>query len=235
MKRLYVIIACNKYYESRVIPSLNTWMKDLSDEEDYILMGEKTIPELKMVGFDGDNGQYDNVGWRKMQFISKYRDLLLDYDWTVFVDDDGYLFRDRHEKFLKQFHPDRSYIVGRNLGNSIKKIIEKHMVKYKIMHGGASISVSRGLMKDMVRKLEAKKEYYNNLMHYDIRKNGDIALSCLAYMSNGQSISKRELFHYKNHKIMRYTLEDYYRIISSHYATAADKIFLYNIEQNEKL
>lgn len=236
MKQLYVIIVCNKYYESRAIPSIETWLRGLSPDEDYILMGEASIPELKMVGFWEDNGLYSNVGWRKLNFMDKYRDYLLQYDWITFVDDDGYLFRSRLTRLLNNYPINSSpLLVGHSLGSSIVKKINNTQVKFKILHGGATISCNRASMQRMLSTYDKKRYHFENSLQKDIRRNGDIALSYLSQMAKCSYRSHRHQLLYYNYKKYKLSLLDMYKIISTHYADEDDKRFLYEIDKNEQL
>ena len=43
MKNLYIIYGCNKYW-SRLEASKNTWMRNIGPDEDYVILGETSIP-----------------------------------------------------------------------------------------------------------------------------------------------------------------------------------------------
>ena len=232
MKRLYVVIACNKYYEGRILPSLNTWMRGMGKDEDYVLMGEKSIPELNMVGFEDDDGHYCSIGKRKLRFIDEYRELLLNYDWITFIDDDAYLFRNRHKEFLKGYDHRKPHIIGHRMGREVTNRLDKNLYKYRLFHGGATITISSATVSESLLRVDKfRKVFYENLSPQE-RMFGDVAASYFASLSYSKPIVDKYLFNYRSYKMFRYKMKDFYKIISSHYLTEQDKYFLYDMEKD---
>ncbi len=236
MSHLYVITVCNKYYESRFLPSKNTWLSGLSDDEDYILMGETPMPELKMAGFWEDNGQYLNLGWRKLKFLSEYRDYLTQFDYITFVDDDGYLFRNRLKNLIyNRYSPDEPFIIGHSLRANQVRVIKRTKLKYKILHGGATITCTNRMIKNGIHTIDKyPDEFLGKLLPRDIRRHTDVALSYLSGMCKAEMRAHNRQLSFRHHKEMRYKMSDYYKIISTHYASAEDKYFLHDIEKKER-
>jgi len=231
MKNLYIIYGCNKYWD-RLRCSRETWMKHIGPDEDYIILGETRIPELKMTGFNSDDGSYLNIGMRTLMFLDEYSDFLRQWDWITFVDDDAYIFRKRLRKeFNKVDDKNKSIIMGKTPGER-QMIVGGSPVSFTLMHGGATISLNRRAVQTMLLYLDKNRESLYNRDRNDsaFYSFGDVCVSCLCRKSRATIINSPYKFSFLNFKKERLKNKDFYRIITSHYLTNEDKKKLYELD-----
>jgi len=231
MKNLYIIYGCNKYWD-RLKSSKDTWMKHIGPDEDYVILGETHIPELKMAGFTSDDGSYLNLGMRTLMFIDEYSDFLRQWDWITFVDDDAYIFRKRLRKeFCKVDDDLHSIMMGKSPGERVITMGGKP-TRFTLMHGGATISLNKIAVNRMLNYLESNRECLYDRAHNDpsFYSFGDVCVSYLCRKSRSKIINSPFKFSFLNYKKERLKHKDFYRIITSHYLTNEDKKKLYELD-----
>lgn len=231
MKNLYIIYGCNKYW-SRFLDSKSTWMNGMGSNEDYIILGETSIPELKMLGFPSDNGQYLNLGIRTLMFLDEYDEYLKEWDWITFVDDDAYLFRNRLIKKIKKLDQgNRGIVVGKSVGHR-RFIMNGLPIKFTLMHGGATISLNRIATCKMIDYLKKNKNwlYDNSSTNKSFRSFGDVCVSFLVRKSLSKIINCPFEMSFLNYKTERLKGSDLYKIISTHNVNNEDKKKLYELD-----
>lgn len=231
MKNLYIIYGCNKYW-NRLRSSKKTWMNEMSSDEDYIILGEVNIPELKMAGFYSDNGQYLNLGMRTLMFLDHYSDYLKKWDWITFVDDDAYVFKKRLRKKLQREDSHRQgVVVGKSPGERVITM-NKESVRFPLMHGGATISLNATAVKRVLDYLEENKDVLYDRKKVDpgFLSFGDVCVSYLCKKIRAKIINCSFEMSYLNHKLDRLKFSDYYQIITTHNVNDDDKKKLHKID-----
>jgi len=109
MENLFVVLTSGSD-RSGIESSKISWL----DEEDHIVLGDITIPELNFIGFSNDSGTSHKLNHRLYDFLRYYSDLFSDYDWITFIDDTSYVFKDKLNKELERNYGKR---IPRLIGN----------------------------------------------------------------------------------------------------------------------
>lgn len=235
MKNLYIVYGCNKYWD-RLSSSKDTWLKHMSKNEDYIILGEVDIPELKMAGFTSDDGSYLNLGMRTLLFLDKYSDFLRKWDWITFVDDDAYIFKRRLRKKLeKEDTKGMGIIMGKTPGNRVFQM-NGYNIKFALMHGGATISLNNIAINRMLDYLDNNRSWLYDRSKVDpsFLSFGDVCVSFLCRKTRAKIINCPYLMSFSNYKDSRLKMADYYKIITSHYLSNEDKKNLYKVDFSER-
>lgn len=103
-KIAYIILTCEKYINTRVHYQKETFLKNV----DYYYISHKMDQTNHIYGFDTDDS-YDSCPDKYLHFI---RNMNLDYDWYIFIDDDTYVFPDKLVQFLTHFDSEQYYYMG---------------------------------------------------------------------------------------------------------------------------
>lgn len=232
MKNLYIIYGCNKYW-SRLEASKNTWMRNIGPDEDYVILGEISIPELKMVGFASDNGQYLNLGIRTLMFLDQYSDFLKKWDWITFVDDDAYLFTRRlRKKFKEEDDELHGVVLGKIIGSEQHIEMNRVKTRFSLIHGGATISLNKVATNRMLDYLEANKDWLfdRSRVSHSFASFGDVCVSYLCRKTRSRIVNCPFKLSYTHHKFNGLKYSDYRKIISSHRVGDEDKKKLYEFD-----
>jgi hypothetical protein len=103
-KIAYIILTCEKYEKTRVNYQKETFLKNVN----YYYISRKMDEPNHIYGFDTDDS-YDGCPNKYLHFI---RNMNLDYDWYIFIDDDSYVFPDKLIQFLTHFDSEQCYYMG---------------------------------------------------------------------------------------------------------------------------
>jgi hypothetical protein len=98
MKILYVIQTCDNYFFSRCESTINTWLKKINSESDYVFLSANPVGD-KVVGY-GTADDYFSLPEKWFYFIKNYD--LESFDWVFAVDDDLFCFPDRLEIYIEK-------------------------------------------------------------------------------------------------------------------------------------
>lgn len=234
MKHLYIVYGCNKLY-SRLNDSFCTWLSDLRFDEDYIILGEVEIPELKMIGFPNDNGEYLNLGMRTLIFLDKYDEYLRQWDWITFVDDDAYVFKHRLRKKLCSINKNEPTVIGNSPGNRQMNMVSKK-VNFTLMHGGATININNIATINMLNYLKKNKELLFDRSKVDrsFMSFGDVCVSYLIKKTMTKILICPKEFSFIHHKFHNFNFIEHYKFITSHRVSGIDKKKLFELESGER-
>lgn len=197
MNIVYVVLTCEKYIPTRVKSQKETWLQN----QNYVCLSAKEDLENHILGWNTDD-TYDGCS---LKYIEFFRNVDLDSNWIMFVDDDTFVYTERVNEYLKQFNPDeRLYIGYRDLPTSA-------------MSGGAGFILSRSAYIAICEYLRKTEDAW-------VSKYTDVSmlswLRCIEYVrpisdnrfhaKNATSIEEQKMaftFHYvsPNHMYMYYT------------------------------
>jgi hypothetical protein len=104
LKILYVILSCNEYIEKRCISSEGTWLKKINKNSDYIILTSNyDKPKIHSTN-TSDNYLSNSYKW--IHFLKNYD--FTDYEWVLSIDDDGFVFPDRLESYIREQQLDKT-------------------------------------------------------------------------------------------------------------------------------
>jgi hypothetical protein len=154
----YIILTCEKYLPTRAAWQRENCFKHVNSKNLYYISCKP-----------GPNSVY---GWNTtddyiscpLKYIEFFRNMDLDYDWYVFIDDDTFIFPDRFSKMLAEFDSTKTLYIGIQL---------EHMLPFKYMGGGASFTLSKStykLVKNYVLNsdIDSIKKYDGVMIHGDV-------------------------------------------------------------------
>lgn len=138
MKILYVIQTSDAYFLSRGKSTIDTWVKKIDPESDYVFLSANPIHE-KVVGY-GTRDDYFSLPEKWFHFIKNYN--VGEFDWVFAIDDDLFCFPDRLKKYISEnkFNQDEPISIG-NKNCLFREINED------ILCGGAGILISNSAIK----------------------------------------------------------------------------------------
>ena len=139
MKVCYIILTCEKYLETR-----SRWQREYCfstiSPNDYYFLSCK--PSKNSVYGWNTIDTYESC---PLKYIAFFKNMNLEYDWYVFIDDDGFVFPDRMYKALENIDKTHSLYIGCQMD---------HLKNLKFMSGGAGFILSNKaykLVKQYVR------------------------------------------------------------------------------------
>jgi len=152
----YVILTCEAY-----LPTRAKWQRDSC----FFNTDPKNVYYLSGKGSEGVYGwnTADDYTSCPTKYIEFFKNMDLDYDWYVFIDDDAFVFPKRMEKTLSKFD-DGSYYIGLLMG---------HLDNLQFMSGGGGFVLSRkayNLVKEYIRAADmaAVQQQRPQMIHGDV-------------------------------------------------------------------
>ena len=218
MKILYVIQTCDNYFFSRCESTINTWLKKINSESDYVFLSANPVGD-KVVGY-GTADDYFSLPEKWFYFIKNYD--LESFDWVFAVDDDLFCFPDRLENFIEEnnFSPDELIVIG-NRSCYFSEINDD------ILCGGGGILFSKLTIKEIKKFISESTEPTRylcgdcNFFYWCKELNVKIInASVNGILDNEKFIH----FYYKNNHIVASELD---KTITLHYCTNEDKYEIY--------
>jgi hypothetical protein len=200
----YVILTCERY-----LPTRATWLRENSlkyvHPRNYYFLSCKPGPNSVYGWNTADD--YNSCPWKYIEF---FKNMDLDYDWYVFLDDDAFVFPDRYRRNLSKLDHKKNLYVG---------VPMAHLENLVFMSGGATFSLSRGaynLVKNYIRNNnmgEVQKCRPSHMNHGDVSLGqwitninnyglGNIELLFAPFMlcynpcENNDQLKKSSTFHY---------------------------------------
>jgi hypothetical protein len=155
MKICYIILTCEKFLPTRAAWQNDTFLKNVDEKDVYFLSGKP----------DGSNiyGWYtpDTYEGCPMKYMCFFRNMTIEYDWYVFIDDDTFVNTKNLRDYLKMFDVKQKYYIGS----------ERHEHNLHFMSGGAGICITHSIYKEIIEYVTDRKfdELYFNY-------NGDVTL-----------------------------------------------------------
>jgi hypothetical protein len=133
MRIAYIILTCKKYLTTRVEYQKRSFLTHVLPNDIYFLSGQPD-EKNKIYGWNTPD-EYEKLPLKNIYF---FKNMKLDYDWFVFMDDDTFVFPNRLEEFLKKYNATQSIWIGCILDH-----IQHSHCSY--MSGGAGSVMSRSL------------------------------------------------------------------------------------------
>jgi hypothetical protein len=129
-KIAYIILTCEKYLNSRVKWQVKSCFKYINKSDCYYI---SCIPHIfKYSRIYGWNTKDDYKSCPD-KYIAFLKNLNLNYDWYVFIDDDTFVYPNRLENFLDNFNKTNHLYIGYLL---------THLRELNYMSGGAGFVIS---------------------------------------------------------------------------------------------
>jgi hypothetical protein len=141
MSICYISLTCEKYFDTRA-----TWQKTYCKLPNLYYLSHKMDPKNNVYGWVDETG--DDYNSCPLKYISFFKNVDLDYDWYVFIDDDAFVFHERMVKELEQHNPSEALYIGNPLF---------HLHPLVFMSGGAGFILSKPTyqsLKEYVRKTD---------------------------------------------------------------------------------
>jgi hypothetical protein len=151
MRIAYVILTCEKYFDTRVKWQKQTSLLNVKPEDIYYL-GHKMDPDQRLYNW-GASDEYNALPYKTLDF---FKNLDLDYDYYVLIDDDTYVFHDRLQLALGQFSSNSLISMGYELDH----------IKYEYFvyfSGGAGTVLTHALYKEVKKYIST---CVNPIIHY---------------------------------------------------------------------
>lgn len=203
MKICYIILTCEKFLNTRTKWQRECCFKNV-DSSSYYYLSCKPGPN-SVYGWNNDDN-YESCPWKYIEF---FKNMDLEYDWYVFLDDDAFIFPNRMFTTLSKIDKTQSYYIGCKMG---------HLENLEFMSGGAGFVLSKSaylLVKQYVRKNDMKnvQNCREQMIHGDVSigqwirninkikeqsiilKNDEIHFSYLPHQ-NDIDLYRCETFHY---------------------------------------
>ena len=133
MKICYIISTCNKYLDTRVKYQMDIMLKNVNKEDIYYLTSKPDIKNRQFGWHCMDDEK--NITWKYIHFIYN---MIIEYDWYIFIDDDTFVFEKRLLNLLKNYNTNENYYIGKKLEH-----IKNDFCIY--MSGGSGYAISKGL------------------------------------------------------------------------------------------
>ena len=217
----YIILTCNKYMDTRVMYQKNTFLKNV----DYYYISNKMDKENHIYGFDTCDA-YNDCPNKYLQFI---KNMNIDYDFYLFIDDDSYVFSNKLIHFLSYFDSQRHYYMGVDFSQT--NILT-------VFSGGAGFILSNKtycLLKNYLQNDKTIDEYkkeYTILYPNCSLNHGDVFMAMWLSETNKmnhliQYVNTGKYFHAYTNKDLNFIKN----IITLHYLkTEEDYLFYHKIE-----
>ena len=133
MRICYIVLTCEKYSTRREW-QLATMFKHFPKEDIYYL-GHTMDVDSRLFSW-GAGDAYDMLPYKFLHF---FKNMKLDYDWYVFIDDDTFVFHDRLVQLLTHKNSEEPICIGKKLDHI------QHTPWGTYMSGGAGTVLSKSL------------------------------------------------------------------------------------------
>lgn len=134
MNICYIVLTCEKYLTTRLVWQLETCFKEV-DKKDIYYLGPYMDVTKQMYSW----GAPDNYASLPYKIYDFFRNIRLEYDWYMLIDDDTYVYHKRFVEHLLQYNPNDLIAEGKLL-NHIQN------TEWGVYHsGGAGTVLSRAV------------------------------------------------------------------------------------------
>lgn len=204
--------------DSRCLSSEETWVKKISKDSKYVILS-KTSNRSSVVGVNSASDDYNSLPEKWTIFFRNYD--FWDFEWLFCIDDDGFVFPERLEKFIEE--NNLNYYNPIALG---ARICESQIMKDVIICGGGGILVSKkaiSMMIEHVKDSNYKSPYLcHDCFFHDLFKKLNIEIRNINRLETctGPFVP----FSVTHGCVTESHLED---SITYHYCNEDDKFFLY--------
>jgi len=213
MKVCYIILTCKKYLETRAKWQRETCFSTVSPNDYYFLSCEP-----------GENSVY---GWNTadtyescpFKYIEFFKNMDLEYDFYVFMDDDTFVFPDRMRNALETIDKSQSLYIG---------TLMAHLSNLEFMSGGAGFILTNkayNLVKQYIRtnNMTEVQKHRVEMLH------GDASMGQWIHNINTETPQielKRNIIHLSTHP--HKTDQDLKIYITFHYVNEESQFHFYN-------
>lgn len=217
MRVCYIVLTCEKYVTTRREWQLATMFKHFPKEDIYYL-GHMMDVDRRIFSW-GAGDEYDKLPYKFLYF---FKNMLLDYDWYVFIDDDTFVFHDRLVSFLN----DKDSLERICIGKQLDHIKDSPWGLY--MSGGAGTVLSRGLYRKLCEFIQVIPNPAGLVFHWC----ADICLGLwMRLISDVQKIDHPG-FHTDMHLVSNGSLE---HAVTFHHLKQWDDFLFYDLIYREKI
>ncbi len=154
MKICYIVLTCEKYFTTRVEWQLKTMFKNVNKNDIYFL-GHKMDKDNNLYSW-GANDKYNGLVFKLVDF---FKNMDLDYDWYVFIDDDTFVFHNRLERLLSLYNTNIKLCIGRELQHI------KHTEWGIYLSGGAGTAMTKPLYQSICNLIRTSKHISDVVVH----------------------------------------------------------------------
>lgn len=152
MKLCYIVLTCEKYLETRVEWQKKTVFQNV-DSQDIFYLGPYMNIRKQMYSW-GAGDDYHSLPYKLYDF---FRNIQLDYDWFMLIDDDTFVYHDRLVKHLSKYNPNHLIAEGHILTHIAH-------TKWGLYHsGGAGTVLSNATYLALCNYLRLSKD--NKVQH----------------------------------------------------------------------
>lgn len=209
-KICYIILTCEKYINTRVNWQSDTCFKFINNKDCYYLSCRPVNSKKNIYGWYTK----DDYTSCPDKYIAFLKNLDLDYDWYVFIDDDTFIFPDRIQKIVSQFNKNDYLYIGHLL---------THLRDLQYMSGGAGFIISKPtylLLKKFISNSNMnsiQKKFYEQLY-------GDVSFGIwIKLINEKQHNNKIKLFNNPNFKPNKHNDEcELGNCVTFHYVTTRE-------------
>jgi hypothetical protein len=186
-----------------------TFLKDVKEEDVFFISCK---PSGKNVYGWNTTDDYHSC---PLKYICFFKNMNIDYDWYVFIDDDTYMNTEELNKYLSNFDTNELLYIGSS---------RYDMWEIHYMSGGAGFCLSNKLYK-LVTQFVREKPIPEIIFNY----NGDVTLGSWVNRIPDVKHINDDRFRATNHENEE-QLKDF---ISFHYLKTREQFeFYYNIQKN---
>ncbi len=106
IKICYIILTCEPYLETRVKWQNDTFLKSVDKADVYFISCKNKEPNI--YGWNTP----DNYEACPIKYIKFFKNMLIDYDWYCFIDDDTFLNIKNLHNLLQKYNSEESLYIG---------------------------------------------------------------------------------------------------------------------------
>jgi hypothetical protein len=197
MKICYIVLTCEKYIPTRVQWQNATFFKTVDVKDIYFLSCRNSGENI----YGWNTGDYYEAC--PIKYMCFFRNMLIDYDWYVFIDDDTFINTKNIKTFLELYDASIPYYMG---------IINYTQYPFKTCSGGAGFVVSKNLYHEIVKFVRSKPD---NELYYNY--NGDVTVGYWVSIINEKNKQVNYLENKQFHTDKHVKEEELENFISFHY------------------
>lgn len=212
IKICYIILTCKKNLQTKVKWQKASCFKNTPQEDCYFLSCENESPNI--YGWDTADDYASCID----KYIKFFQNMILDYDWYMFIDDDTFVFPKRIEQYLPTLDKADPIYFGFRWS---------HVEGLRYMSGGAGFFLTKSSY-NMLREFLLIKE--NTLLRSKEKPtNGDVTVGVWIREINRKNNYKIKLFadphylrigHHEN-------IKDVFKCLTFHYVNNEETFLKY--------
>jgi hypothetical protein len=213
MKICYIILTCKKFLETRAKWQRETCLSTVSLADCYFLSCEPG--ENSVYGW----GTIDTYEGCPLKYIEFFKNMDLEYDFYVFMDDDTFVFPDRLYSGLEKIDKTQSLYIGCVLG---------HLSNLEFMSGGAGFILTNKAYK-LVKQYIRTNDMTEVQKHRVEMLHGDVSMGQWIHNINKEAPQielKRNIIPLSTHP--HKTRRDLLTYATFHYLKEESQFHFYN-------